>query len=204
MTTDINIILENLQKNLNDINSAKEQVSETIKAYGAVGDKIDGYVNSIGNIAKSLTDIIALLNSKRGGLIAESESVISRFKGSTEEIEKGIESSLGAIKKSFAEDTQKEIAELSKINNELALRINDFKVLIDTFTSKQKEYELKLEKSCSDIQAVLNGAQENFDKALVQNQTVLEKLQKRIQINSILNIITLVSILCGILIVALR
>ena len=47
MAYDINLALERLEKNLQDINSAKEQIEDTINASSQLQNVVNGYVASV-------------------------------------------------------------------------------------------------------------------------------------------------------------
>lgn len=166
------IALSGLEKNLKDIDSAKEQVNKTIEAYKGVHGQVESYTKSLDEVSQNISSMIDAVKSNRQILGSELDKDLKdKFK----EME-GKLSDMKSIAQSSSEKftTQYEIA-TNKIQNTLnktnesfnsttADIQTDFKVLVNNIlTDFKNNIDAETEKLYNCIQQ-LNNALSNFTK----------------------------------------
>lgn len=171
-TNELLIAISGLEKNLKDIDSAREQVNKTIEAYKGVHGQVESYTKSLDKVSQNISSMIDAINLNRQILGSELDK---ELKGKFKEME-GKLSEMKAIAQSSSEKfaTQYELA-TSKIQNTLnetnenfnstsADIQADFKVLTNNIlTDFKRNIDTETQKLDNCIQQ-LNNALSNFTK----------------------------------------
>lgn len=171
-TNELLIAISGLEKNLKDIDSAREQVAKTIEAYKGVHGQVESYTKSLDKISQNISSMIDAVKSNRQMLGSELDK---ELKGKFKEME-GKLSDMKTIAQVSSEKftIQYELA-TSKIQNTLNKtneRFNsattdiqtDFKVLANNIlTDFKSNIDVETEKLDNCIQQ-LNNALSSFTK----------------------------------------
>ena len=152
--------LAKLEASLNEIESAKEQVSKTIGAYSSVQKQIGDYVKSLNQMAGSVTAIMSALKSQKDSLYKDASGVseilnakaaemISMQNNAVTEIMDSLKVSLDSTKDSFSSDCLK-IADSIKHNcdaeiKKLEEQVVDLKTCVANLNALHKYIESSLE-----------------------------------------------------------
>lgn len=169
-TNELLIAISGLEKNLKDIDSAKEQVNKTIEAYKGIHGQVESYTKSLDKVSQNISSMIDAVKSNRQILGSELDK---ELKGKFKEMEEKL-SEMKALAESSSEKftTQYEITN-NKINNKLnqttenfnsstANIQTDFKVLANSIlTDFRSNIETETEKLENCIKQ-LNNALSNF------------------------------------------
>jgi len=75
METKIKEVLTGLEKELKDVKNAEEQVSRAASATGVVQTEVQKCARTLGDVAKSLSDVVKLLQQKSDNLLADSRTI---------------------------------------------------------------------------------------------------------------------------------
>ncbi|MDR1646415.1 MAG: hypothetical protein LBS05_11485 [Tannerellaceae bacterium] len=171
-TNELLIAISGLEKNLKDIDSAREQVNKTIEAYKGVHGQVESYTKSLEKVSQNIFSMIDAVKSNRQILGSELDK---ELKGKFKEME-GKLSDMKAIAQSSSEKfaTQCELA-TSEIQNTLNKTSESFnstttdiqansKVLANNIlTNFRNNIDAETEKLDNCIQQ-LNNALSNFTK----------------------------------------
>ena len=171
-TNELLIAISGLEKNLKDIDSAREQVAKTIEAYKGVHGQVESYTKSLDKVSQNISSMIDAVKSNRQMLGSELDK---ELKGKFKEME-GKLSDMKTIAQVSSEKftIQYELA-TSKIQNTLNKtneRFNsattdiqtDFKVLANNIlTDFKSNIDVETEKLDNCIQQ-LNNALSSFTK----------------------------------------
>ena len=114
MAYDINLALERLEKNLQDINSAKKQVEDTINASSQLQNVVNGYVTSVNTVLQETILLKEEIGKMKNQKVTEVKEAVA-----------AIEASCTAIISTFKEDTSSILADLSSENDRLT-KSNEF------------------------------------------------------------------------------
>lgn len=112
MKNNIDNALERLEKNLKDVQSAKEQVEKTVNESAKLKDVVSGYASSFNSISRSTSDLI---------------NELKRFKSEVEGADKFIYQSCKETIKSFQKATKETLNSFNVENENLAQAIDELK-----------------------------------------------------------------------------
>ncbi len=86
--------LERMKSILSDIKSAKDQVESTVKAYGELSNKVNGFVNSIDKLTGCLSDVVQNIQNDYRGRVnqisSDTEKIISSSNNSIRKLDASI------------------------------------------------------------------------------------------------------------------
>ena len=152
MAYDINLALERLEKNLQDINSAKEQVEDTINASSQLQNVVNGYVTSVNTVLQETILLKEEIGKMKNQKVTEVKEAVA-----------AIEASCTAIISAFKEDTSSILADLSSENDRLT-KSNEFLRVFQTKLEQSIEItsvlKTKQDKVSADVLSIHNSQQE--------------------------------------------
>lgn len=68
---DLLIALDNIEKTLNSVNSAREQVENTVNTYKNVGAKFTAYTNNLKTVSDSISSLIEIIKKDRAAFAVD-------------------------------------------------------------------------------------------------------------------------------------
>ena len=122
--------LAKLETSLNDVESAKKQVQQTVDAYSALQKQIAEYTNSLDSIKSGVQGIISDLNARKASLGDEARSITASLESKCNQLLETLTSKLAtanelfskegkAISDSFKKNTDEELTKLQQNVQEL-------------------------------------------------------------------------------------
>ncbi|CCY34985.1 putative uncharacterized protein [Alistipes sp. CAG:831] len=193
--------LANLEASLKEIESAKEQVQKTVRAYATVQKQISDYTKALEAISGSIKGIIADVKSQRTALsddaenvfatlLAKSDDIISNLNSSVSKNLELLKSALGTTKDSFAKDCSNTIDSLKKIADEevkkLDERIEELEVCAANLNTLHENIKntlckiIKVEKSINDLKTEMLKTQGEQDTILSQIKNSISSLSSEL------------------------
>ena len=170
MAYDINLTLERLEKNLQDINSAKKQVEDTINASSQLQNVVNGYVTSVNTVFLLKEEIGKMKNQK----VTEVKEAVA-----------AIEASCTAIISTFKEDTSSILADLSSENDRLT-KSNEFLRVFQTKLEQSIEItsvlKTKQDKVSADVLSIHNSQQEATENISKQYDQLSQRMDTSITV----------------------
>ena len=154
MTYDINTALERLTRNLQDLESARTQVENTVDASNELREAVIGYVKSINELYAEIRDWEAYLKVVQNNLSSEITETFVTLKDSCETISVG-----------FKKSTDKTLRELTKQSEELQNRVKELDVLRKDLKGAMTEIG-GMKSTLSNLTTVLTKSLQGQDKAL--------------------------------------
>lgn len=138
------IALEQLKTTLDDISSARQQVTDTVSAYNQTQSEIESYIQNLIGIENGLNDIIALLQRNKIVIDNQSQEAVASLKKSCDKIISETSNSLTKISDIFVNTTTEKTCALT--------------VQVDRFESTIKranDISLTIEKMSNDVSSIL-------------------------------------------------
>ncbi len=171
-TNELLIAISDLEKNLKDIDSAREQVNKTIEAYKGVHDQVENYTKSLDKVSQNISSMIDVVKSNRQILGSELDK---ELKGKFKEME-GKLSDMKAIVQSSSEKfaTQYELA-TSKIQNTLNETNESFN---STTTDIQADFKILANNILTDFKNSIDAETEKLYNYIQQLNNALSYFTK--------------------------
>ena len=110
---DMLIELEQLKTTLEKISSARQQVTETVSAYGQTQSEIESYIQNLIGIENGLNDIITLLQRNKIVINNQSQEAVANLKKSCDSIITETSDSLTHVSDKFSNTTKEKTDEIS-------------------------------------------------------------------------------------------
>lgn len=187
MEDKINQTLAQLEKDLQEINSAKNQVEKTVKASTELMNVVGEYVSSVKALCVCLQAWESELRIREGSLSHEYEEAISRVNSTCTEII----SSFGGIVEKTSDDfksktssTLEKFTEQNKILTEHVQDLNALKNEIKKATSEIQTVKESLSQISKDLKesqesqdAVLNDLKQKSDEIIGKADGIAEKIK---------------------------
>lgn len=168
--------LEEMKRTLTEINSAKEQVDSTIKAYSALQSSIRGYAGELQPIAEMMNSIVSTLVEKQKALTEQADAIIKSFTESLlkecETIHSSFETRVKNVITNLSTVQQEEINKLANQNNKLEAAVLN----IGNAGENIKSAKVKIEEvatSVSKLKDELAASQKTQDDILAKISTDL-------------------------------
>ncbi len=165
MPYDINAALERLEKNLQDLDSARNQVEKTVKASTELQSVVSEYVSSVKNLCVGLQAWEANLRAKGDSLSHEYESAIARVNSSCTDIVNSFGTVVEQTSTDFKSKTGSIVEKFTEQNRILTERVQDLNALKDDIKKATSEI-LVVKESLSQISKDLKESQESQDAVL--------------------------------------
>ena len=174
MAYDINLALERLEKNLQDINSAKEQVEDTINASSQLQNVVNGYVTSVNTVLQETILLKEEIGKMKNQKVIEVKEAVA-----------AIEASCTAILSTFKEDTSSILADLSSENDRLT-KSNEFLRVFQTKLEQSIEItsvlKTKQDKVSADVLSIHNSQQEATENISKQYDQLSQRMDTSITV----------------------
>ena len=197
MAYDINLALERLEKNLQDINSAKEQVEDTINASSQLQNVVNGYVASVNAVLQEtilLKEEIAKMRDQKVTEIKEAvtsieascNTIIAEFKKNSSSILTDFVSQNDRLAKSNEELSafQTKLERSIEITSGLKTRQDEISADVHSIHNKlqesteniSKQYGQLSQKVDADMLSIHNRQQENYENVSKQYSQLSQKV----------------------------
>lgn len=153
MAYDINVALERLEKNLQDISSAKQQVEDTVNASSQLQNVVNNYVASINDVLQETLRLKEEIGKMGNQKVTEIKEAVT-----------AIEANCNTIITEFKKDTSDILADFVSQNNKLAKSsevLNTFKKKIEQSIDMSSDLITKLEHTI-EITATLKTKQDKI------------------------------------------
>lgn len=124
--TEIFKALTKLQENLTDINSAKEQVQQTIEAYKGIYPHIDNYVGELAKVSEKILMIIGEIKANINHFDEDSKQVVSSLTQSCQNISSNFNSSCNTNIKNINEIADEFRNSANDVVGKLVVELNGF------------------------------------------------------------------------------
>ena len=176
MAYDVNASLERLEKNLQDISSAREQVQNTVKASSELQGVVKSYVDNINSILEETILLREELGKIKLQNISEAQDAVS-----------AIESSCASVVDSFRNDVSGVLSEFSSENKKIAKtrnELNAFQKKLEESIVISSELKVELEQTSNNLQSIQHSQEKGFDGISKQSEKDLEKLNQSIELLS--------------------
>ena len=174
MAYDINLALERLEKNLQDINSAKKQVEDTINASSQLQNVVNGYVTSVNTVLQETILLKEEIGKMKNQKVTEVKEAVA-----------AIEASCTAIISTFKEDTSSILADLSSENDRLT-KSNEFLRVFQTKLEQSIEItsvlKTKQDKVSADVLSIHNSQQEATENISKQYDQLSQRMDTSITV----------------------
>ena len=180
MPHDINTALERLEKNLSDLDSAREQVVNTVNASNDLLRMVSSYVFSIKNLTTNLEGWETSLNDRETASRDEFESSIILLKKSCNDIITAFDTDVKTASSEFITKTDSSIEKFSEENSKLSEKVKELIVLREQINSSTVEIE-NVKSYLESISEVLKNSQAEQDKVLDEIKKVISSLPRSIQ-----------------------
>lgn len=185
--------LNNLQKNLKDIESARQMVENTVKAYNGVSSHIDAYSQKLATISEQMKSIIEQISENRLTLSSEIDNKMTNAASKAENASDTFSIQAKETLTAFNEKTKSLIQQLNTSAGKL---VADAKAEIEQ--AKELAYS-----SISQSTNALNSATETIKSSTDELINKMEvrlaafeiKINKKINISTVFVIILLLIIL---------
>ena len=174
MAYDINLTLERLEKNLQDINSAKKQVEDTINASSQLQNVVNGYVTSVNTVLQETILLKEEIGKMKNQKVTEVKEAVA-----------AIEASCTDIISTFKEDTSSILADLSSENDRLT-KSNEFLRVFQTKLEQSIEItsvlKTKQDKVSADVLSIHNSQQEATENISKQYDQLSQRMDTSITV----------------------
>ena len=153
MAYDINVALERLEKNLQDISSAKQQVEDTVNASSQLQNVVNNYVASINDVLQETLRLKEEIGKMGNQKVTEIKEAVT-----------AIEANCNTIITEFKKDTSDILADFVSQNNKLAKSsevLNTFKKRLEQSIDMSSDLITKLEHTI-EITAALKTKQDKI------------------------------------------
>ncbi|MDY4250431.1 hypothetical protein [Bacteroides pyogenes] len=172
MAYDINVALERLEKNLQDLASAKEQVENTVNASVQLQRVVDDYVTSVNAILQETIRLKEEISEMKNQKVAEVKKAMELINNSCTE-----------IIYSFKKGTNETLYEFNAENDKLAKAITclqDFQAKLEHSIEISTSVDLKLNETSKNVISLQNKQNEGFIKVAEQSEREMKELAKSI------------------------
>ena len=166
MAYDINVALERLEKNLQDISSAKQQVEDTVNASSQLQNVVNNYVASINDVLQETLRLKEEIGKMGNQKVTEIKEAVT-----------AIEANCNTIIAEFKKDTSDILADFISQNNKLAKSsevLNTFKKRLEQSIDMSSDLITKLEHTI-EITAALKTKQDKISTDVLSIHNSLKR-----------------------------
>ena len=198
------LTIEHLKDTLSDVASAREQVSETVKAYGQTQTEISSYISNLKQIEAVISSLITLLQNHKSVVDSQSVNAIDNLKHTCDAVVSQAKSELVSTSQRFSDDTRRNlsafssqvqrfdqsIGEANKLTNKVEVISREFSELNGSVKAFQEGVSSSLksqDKTIEDISKKLNVANMSLSKleeVLTQHEKALDAMRKNLSDNA--------------------
>lgn len=154
MGYEINEVLQRLEKNLEAVDSARNQVTSVVNSNVELQDVFRNLTNSLVIMQEHLKGVVAEITTFQNAKIADVENIVSRMDKTSQELLKLFEKQSGDAISEFKEGIMGSLAKLDSEVNNLEDCVKAFKEqreAMDEATKAIRDVETKLDKISSDL-----------------------------------------------------
>jgi DNA repair exonuclease SbcCD ATPase subunit len=171
--TEINNTLEALENSLKGINSAKQQVEKTVKAYESVGIDIENYCASLQTISDNMLAILELIRDRQAELVNDGEKILDNLNKAVSDTLNQNKAMLDSVRSDFALKTQTAI-------NDINTTVSDFGIKVKRLESLKDDIGKALSEAMS-LRADINGYKTEVEQTLSGQNESLSLLKESIE-----------------------
>lgn len=172
MNYEINSAIEQLQKSLEKVDSAREQVETVTASYAELESAVRGFTDNLANISANIVTLISNMQSERSKAVGELEVSLKALQQISNDLVTRFSSSCESISKKFNEQTASCVEEAKKEVANLHLEVAKLEGVHETISTAIKEIGT-LNKGVQDVLNELKTSQTAQD-------LVLDKITKDI------------------------
>lgn len=172
-------LLENLaqlQRSLQDIESARQMVDNTIRAYSGISSRIESYSDQLSTVSERITQLIEQISQNRDTLSADIDNRMKTALDKAELVADSFSQQTTDILTSFREGTTAQIQELNTAVNSL---VSESQRIIAEATEAanhaQAESLTALDKASSKFESVADGLVKRIEDQYVSFRKETEK-----------------------------
>ena len=175
MPYDINAALERLEKNLQDLDSARNQVEQAVKASTDLQSVVSEYVSSVKTLCVGLQAWEASLKAQGESLSRDYEAAIARVNSTCTEIINSFGTVVKQTSTDFKDKTGSIVEKFTEQNRILTERVQDLNALKEDIKKATAEIQ-EIKESLSQISKDLKESQESQDAVLEDIKQKLEAI----------------------------
>lgn len=176
----INKALAQLEKDLQEINSARNQVESTVKASTDLQKVVSEYVSSVQALSVGLQALESELRAREGALSNEYEDAISRVNSTCTEIISSFGTVVEKASTDFKGKTDSTIEKFTQQNTILTERVKDMNALKDEIKKTMSEIQT-VKESLTQISKDVKESQEGQDRVLDDLKQKADAIPDKIQ-----------------------
>lgn len=178
--------LENLERDLQSVNSAREQVESIVKAYDDVGAQFDDYVRNLETVSTNITTLVETIKNEHSAFsfsmnetakakFRELDDEIDRFRMAIEPLFAHSKSAVEGLQISTQGNLTKTISKLSAASKQIEKK---FQETCDSIASQQTtSLETKLNQ-------IVTDAESEFSQMSARNKTAMANAVSTLQSKS--------------------
>lgn len=179
--------LESLERDLQSVNSAREQVESTVKAYHEVGAKFNDYVSNLEAVSANIATLVETIKNERSAFSSsmdettkakfrELDDEIDRFKNAIEPLLSQYKATAESLQTSAQQSLTKVVRDLNTTSQQIGSK---FKDSCDSITRQQTS---AIESKLTEI---VNGAKSEFSQMSARNKTATANAVSTLESKSI-------------------
>ena len=182
MNNDLYQTIEELKNTLENIDSARKQVSDTVAAYSATQSGIQNYVDKLCDIENALKQLVTLLQNNKVIIEQQASSAITNLQTTCTEITTRIQKGQEAMSLSFSERLSSRIQEIDRqvstfdnsvkraeslaknikeTSDNVANVVQTIKVIRQELSSSQKEQDVVLDRIERNVSSLMASCSES-------------------------------------------
>ncbi len=172
MAYDINVALERLEKNLQNLQSAKEQVESTVSANAELQKIVSGYVASVNSILEETLQLKQEVTTMKSQKIVEIKEAVEL-----------VEKLCNDITRSFKNDTKETLRVFDTENSKLSqaiVELHNFQTKLEKSIEVSSSVDTKLDKTSKEVLILQSTQKENFDTVAQQLEEQMKALVQKI------------------------
>ncbi|EFC68514.1 MULTISPECIES: hypothetical protein [Prevotella] len=168
MAYDINLALERLEKNLQDINSAKEQIEDTINASSQLQNVVNGYVASVNAVLQETILLKEEIAKMRVQKVTEIKEAVTSIEASCNTIIAEFKKNSSSILTDFVSQNDR----LAKSNEELSA----FQTKLEQSIEITSGLKTRQDEISADVHSIHNKLQESTENISKQYGQLSQKV----------------------------
>lgn len=168
MAYDINLALERLEKNLQDINSAKEQIEDTINASSQLQNVVNGYVASVNAVLQETILLKEEIAKMRVQKVTEIKEAVTSIEASCNTIITEFKKNSSSILTDFVSQNDR----LAKSNEELSA----FQTKLEQSIEITSGLKTRQDEISADVHSIHNKLQESTENISKQYGQLSQKV----------------------------
>lgn len=158
-TNELLTSLAKLESTLQEVESAKNQVKQTVDAYGALQKQIEEYTKSLDSIKTSIQGIISILHARESSLDSDARKILSSFETSVAQLLAKLSESTSGVLKELKTNLTKANEAFAKKCNDVAA---DFKNSTDEQLTKLQQSVLALKECITALKGLQTSVNDIF------------------------------------------